>query len=222
MSKHTLHSPLSNLRFSAEALIKRVALSGILLAAPAFGAMAGTNVQSEFSGDAIHKLAPFEQSQHTPTLMPDPVPSHEERTRVASSGADIFGAVVGGAIIGAILASDDDHYRRDEVDEVYIEDIPSSDVIIIDDVPRNAEIIIDDVSPDTEIYIEDVPVVTEDYNTSGATDEFYVSQPVSRGSWRRGNSRKRRCARRYRSFDWRTGTFMTYRGVRKLCPYLRY
>lgn len=30
-----------------------------------------------------------------------------------------------------------------------------------------------------------------------------------------------RCEARYRSFDRRTGTFMTYGGERKLCPYLR-
>jgi hypothetical protein len=30
-----------------------------------------------------------------------------------------------------------------------------------------------------------------------------------------------RCAARYRSFDRRTGTFVTYGGQRKLCPYLR-
>lgn len=30
-----------------------------------------------------------------------------------------------------------------------------------------------------------------------------------------------RCAARYRSFDRRSGTFMTYGGQRKLCPYLR-
>ena len=30
-----------------------------------------------------------------------------------------------------------------------------------------------------------------------------------------------RCAARYRSFDRRTGTFLTYGGERRLCPYLR-
>src|SRR5690606_4158656 len=29
------------------------------------------------------------------------------------------------------------------------------------------------------------------------------------------------CARRFRSFDPSSGTYMTYRGVRKVCPYLR-
>ena len=32
---------------------------------------------------------------------------------------------------------------------------------------------------------------------------------------------KRRCANRYRSYSWRTDTFVTYGGVEKLCPYVR-
>lgn len=31
----------------------------------------------------------------------------------------------------------------------------------------------------------------------------------------------RRCARDYRSFDWETGTYVTYDGDVRLCPYLR-
>ncbi|KUO53908.1 MAG: hypothetical protein APF80_17110 [Alphaproteobacteria bacterium BRH_c36] len=31
----------------------------------------------------------------------------------------------------------------------------------------------------------------------------------------------RRCARDYRSFDWETGTYVTYGGDIRLCPYLR-
>ncbi|MBU2583677.1 MAG: BA14K family protein [Alphaproteobacteria bacterium] len=31
----------------------------------------------------------------------------------------------------------------------------------------------------------------------------------------------RRCARDYRSFDWETGTYITYSGDVRLCPYLR-
>lgn len=30
-----------------------------------------------------------------------------------------------------------------------------------------------------------------------------------------------RCAERYYSFDWRTGTYITYDGRERLCPYLR-
>jgi hypothetical protein len=29
------------------------------------------------------------------------------------------------------------------------------------------------------------------------------------------------CAQSFRSFDWRTGTYTTYNGERRLCPYLR-
>lgn len=32
---------------------------------------------------------------------------------------------------------------------------------------------------------------------------------------------KNRCARKYRSYNWRSDTFVTYSGVRKLCPYVR-
>ena len=32
---------------------------------------------------------------------------------------------------------------------------------------------------------------------------------------------KRRCDRRYRSYNWRTDKFTTYSGVKKLCPYVR-
>lgn len=32
---------------------------------------------------------------------------------------------------------------------------------------------------------------------------------------------KRRCASEYRSYDWKSDTFVTYGGVVKLCPYVR-
>ncbi len=32
---------------------------------------------------------------------------------------------------------------------------------------------------------------------------------------------KERCDRRFRSFEWDTGLYTTYRGSKKLCPYLR-
>ena len=34
-------------------------------------------------------------------------------------------------------------------------------------------------------------------------------------------SAKERCDRRFRSFEWETGLYTTYRGNKKLCPYLR-
>lgn len=34
-------------------------------------------------------------------------------------------------------------------------------------------------------------------------------------------SAKERCAQRYRSFEWDTGLYTTYRGPKVLCPYLR-
>jgi hypothetical protein len=35
------------------------------------------------------------------------------------------------------------------------------------------------------------------------------------------NKAMRRCARKYRSFDWESGTYVTYGGKVRLCPYLR-
>lgn len=45
-----------------------------------------------------------------------------------------------------------------------------------------------------------------------------ASQSVKSASFR---AAMRRCALRYRSFDWETGTYVTYDGRVRLCPYLR-
>lgn len=47
---------------------------------------------------------------------------------------------------------------------------------------------------------------------------YYYRDYSDRGSYR---AAKRRCARKYRSYSWRTDRYTTYSGKKKLCPYVR-
>ena len=42
-----------------------------------------------------------------------------------------------------------------------------------------------------------------------------------RGDGGHHHAAKQRCADRFRSFEWDTGLYTTYRGPKRLCPYLR-
>lgn len=54
---------------------------------------------------------------------------------------------------------------------------------------------------------------------------YYYSRPYRTyyrgGSYYAPRWAKRKCARRFRSFDWYSGTYVTYGGRVRLCPYLR-
>lgn len=60
----------------------------------------------------------------------------------------------------------------------------------------------------------------------GIAAHAYTKNRYNRGSsrgYRRGSYRNAqdRCARRYRSYSYRTDTYVTYSGYEKLCPYVR-
>lgn len=59
----------------------------------------------------------------------------------------------------------------------------------------------------------------------GRPYQYYVSEyNEGEGDDEYGNapySAKERCARRFKSFEWDTGLYTTYRGPKKVCPYLR-
>ena len=50
---------------------------------------------------------------------------------------------------------------------------------------------------------------------------YYYDRPYYRSSGSSYRAAKKRCARKYRSYNWRTDKFTTYSGKKKLCPYVR-
>jgi len=62
-------------------------------------------------------------------------------------------------------------------------------------------------------------VVGSAVTRSRARRGYYAPAPrYRRGSY---SAAQNRCARRYRSYNYRTDTFVTYSGYKKLCPYVR-
>jgi|GEM_PF-6715495 len=61
------------------------------------------------------------------------------------------------------------------------------------------------------------------YNRSYPRRTYYRSgsRYYTGGSYYAPRWAKRKCARRFKSFDWYSGTYVTYGGRVRLCPYLR-
>lgn len=63
------------------------------------------------------------------------------------------------------------------------------------------------------------------YYNRGYYRSSYYSRPYRTyyrgGSYYAPRWAKRKCARRFKSFDWYSGTYVTYSGRVRLCPYLR-